>query len=449
MWPSKVGRGVFFRGATESNFSRGPFVAVILSMRRVVGTANKYDVRTWQRLEAMVPQGSDRNFRFCLAVRHGGDPSASTCPLPPLMKWLPVVQQSPWPQWDRSQAPYSFRPEDEDAILQAISYHREDIDLEVLSFPPGTHDQVTISLSSTFRLPPDPRDDNPALVPSSFRQSTSSPGDIDLLPVELIHDICLRLDMESLWHLRQTSSRTRQIIHCMHEYKTIVKHALSPLCALFRTMSASSVSLEAFFRLLCTQNCAVCGDGYGNLVFLPTWIRCCSWCLENYALQISTTPLTVAREEFKLSEASLMKLPTFTALPRDYDKRRDPRYRETVVPTELVFSAYREENDKADPTWEMMLEVAGESTDHEMCYCAMPSYNLNHKQIQNGLCCKGCQIAVRDGIVPIDPTDPNSNADRIVYERNQILRHFVHCRQAQILWSKATRAHDDVLVSMG
>lgn len=364
------------------------------------------------------------------------------------MKWM--LQLSPWPQWVRSQAPYSFRPEDEDAILQAISYHREDIDLEVISFPDGAHNNVATSLSSVFRFPPDPRDDNPASTSSSFRESTSSLGNIDILPLELINDVCLRLDMESLYHLRQTNSRARQIIHSMHEYKAIVNHALSPLCALLRTGSASGVTLKDFFKLLCTQNCSVCGDGYGNLVFLPTWIRCCSWCLGNYASQIGTTPLTIVKQEFKLSEASLGNLPTFTTLPGDYSMEQHTSLcRQTVVPTESAISAYREENNRADPTWDMMFEVVVESTDHEMC-CAIPSYNPKSKQIQNGLSCKGCQIAVRDGIVPSNLNDPDSNADRIVYGRNQILRHFVHCKQAQILWSTATSAHDhDVLVSMG
>lgn len=62
-----------------------------------------------------------------------------------------------------------------------------------------------------------------------------------------------------------------------------------------------------------------------------------------------------------------------------------------------------------------------------MVCSASPSYNPRTKQGQSGVSCAGCQLAVEEGGVNFD--DRNK-----VYSQDKFLKHFDHCKPAQLLW---------------
>jgi hypothetical protein len=200
-----------------------------------------------------------------------------------------------------TQAADVISPEDSDAILRVCAYHRKDFDLAVIWFL-RTHTTILTSI----------------LTSSISSTPTATLGKLDRLPLELINTICLELDIASLLHFRQTNLRARQVISSVHEYRTLIKHAISPLCAALRTGTASRITLSGFYHLLCTQSCSLCGNKYGDLVHLPLWIRCCSSCLRESSLKSRVATLSAVKRILKLSGESIAKLPKLTMLAGTY-----------------------------------------------------------------------------------------------------------------------------------
>lgn len=211
---------------------------------------------------------------------------------------LPHPITNPVPQY-HSKTAYSIPSDEADAIIRTSAYHRTDFDRAVIWFAPRAHTNGVTSLSAS-------------------REPTNSLGELDKPPLELISEICLQLDIASLFYLRQVNARARQIVDTLHEYKTIITHALDPFCALLRTHSASRVTLSNFYRLLCTQNCSVCNERYGDLVYLPTWIRCCSCCVRSSPSELRVATLTSIKRVFRPSKGALTRLPTLTTVPGIY-----------------------------------------------------------------------------------------------------------------------------------
>jgi hypothetical protein len=321
-----------------------------------------------------------------------------------------------------SETAFSVQPEDADAIRRASAYHRKDLDLAVIWFPTRTHDKSTSSNLSASRDP------------------TTPFGEIERLPLELINEICLELDIASLFSLRQTNTRARQIINGLHEYRVIIAHALNPLCALLRTGAASRVTLQDFYRLLCTQACSLCGNEYGNLVYLPIWIRCCSHCFLEGVLEVRVTTAASVKRVLHLSKQSLKKLPGFTTLPGVYTMDERPRSsRITAVPINVALSIYRHENGGAEPSEEMTDKLGKQPILSFMACCAFPSYSPQNGHIEYGVSCAGCQLAIEIDITS-DTGVWAADIRDMVYSQRGFLDHFIWCEQAQKLWLESDGA---------
>jgi hypothetical protein len=308
---------------------------------------------------------------------------------------------------------YSIPPDQADAIVRASAYHREDFDHAVIWFLPRTHSNVVTSLSSAFHEP------------------TTSLGEFTRLPLELINEICLQLDILSLFKLRQVNNRARQVVNALLEYQIVTKHALNPLCALLRTRSASRVTLLDFYHLLCTQCCSICEDRYGDLVYLPTWIRCCSYCVQSGAPRLCVADIESIKGILRPSRKSLAELPTIKTLSGIYTMDERKRLKETIiVPTQSALLAYSEEHDGAEPTLEMIRKLQSYPIPAFVACCALPSYNPQTRQFENGLSCAGCQHA-SEADVGVYSEDRFCDT---VYSRDGFLQHFVWCGEAQDLW---------------
>ncbi|KAH7128834.1 hypothetical protein B0J11DRAFT_525926 [Dendryphion nanum] len=328
---------------------------------------------------------------------------------------LPHPITAPIPRY-HSKTAYSIPLDQVDAIFCASAYHRKDFDRAVIWFPPRTHSKSVTSGLSTFREP------------------TTSLGELDRLPLELINEICLQLDITSIFYLRQTNTRARHVINALHEYQIVTTHALNPFCALLRTRSASRVMLIDFYRLLCTQICSLCNTHFGDLVYLPTWLRCCSHCVRSGDPKVCTVTLANVKRVLHLSKKSLAKLPALTTLPGIYTMDERPRSsRITIVPTQSAVSAFSEENGGARPAQDMVDKLYVQPILTFMACCALPSYNLQTNQIESGISCAGCQLALQDGI-STGTGDWASDVRDMVYSRSGFLEHFVWCEQAQVLW---------------
>lgn len=236
--------------------------------------------------------------------------------------------------------------------------------------------------------------------------------------------------MASLFHFRQTNLRARQVVDSLREYQIIVTSSLNCFCALLRTGSASHVTLSSFYQRLCEQTCSVCRDRYGDLVNLLTWTRCCSFCLRKRAPELRVATTATARRILRLSKESAKELPTLTTLPGIFSMDEKPRkIRVKVVHAQSALSAYYKEHSGDGPT----LDTVSRPGLEFMACCALPNYDSRTKQLQNGISCAGCQIAVEDGI-NTDGTKWAFDVRDMVYSKDGFLKHFEWCEQAQLLW---------------
>ncbi|GAB1729779.1 hypothetical protein NU195Hw_g5733t1 [Hortaea werneckii] len=315
-----------------------------------------------------------------------------------------------------SESAYEIQPEEEESILRVAAYHRRDFDRAVISFRINAHINIL----------------TPTLPDST---STATLGHLDELPLELLHQICLDLDVASVFRFRQTNTRARQILDALHEHRIITKHALDPFCALLRTGLAAKVSLSDFYRLLCTQECSLCHGSHGDLVHLPLWIRCCSTCLTQNQYPIRMVALSAAKRILRLPKYSLAQLPSLKTLPGTYtypDRDRSRRY--TLVPVVSILSAYREDHPGFEAPGTSIAQFNTDSILAYMACCAMPSFDIQTGQVQNGVSCAGCQLLLEKGDTGAHMIWVSDIRDT-VYSHAAFLEHFTRCAWAQRLWS--------------
>ncbi len=263
----------------------------------------------------------------------------------------------------RSATEYHFLGEQEDAIIRATAYHNKEYDLSVISFPSRTRNGIRRSVSR-----PLPRAPNASL------------GTLDRLTLELLVYVSLHLDIYSLLKYRQTNLRSRQVIDSLQEYRAVTSHGLNPLYALLRTQLATYVSLSDFYNVLCTNNCAFCGE-FGGFVFLPTWSRCCFECVKK-APETQMQTLASLRKQFRLTQAAISKLRCFKTLPGIYtmdESTYKSRFKIVPVHQAMLVSGKQPQAGEQPPTPRPIYRY------NYMAPCALPYYERRSGRVEYGI----------------------------------------------------------------
>lgn len=91
------------------------------------------------------------------------------------------------PRGYRSDVEYPILEDEADAIVRVVAYHRKDFCQAVIWFSPREHADIRLSMAASFG-----------------RACDTGLGSLNRLPLELLHDILLRLDLQSLFRFRQT-----------------------------------------------------------------------------------------------------------------------------------------------------------------------------------------------------------------------------------------------------
>lgn len=307
---------------------------------------------------------------------------------------------------------YRFREDEADGIVRAAAYHRKDFCLSVIWFPPREHAGVRSSLETPFP-----------------RTSDAGLGSLDRLPLELLHDILLRLDMHSLLKFRQTNTMSRQAVDSLKEYQLVVTHGLNLLCALLRTRLASSVSLFEFHRALCTKACTFCGE-FGGFVSLLFWHRCCVKCIQKAPETQMQTPFGVMRQ-FRTGRVLTDQLRSFESLPGTYSMREsvceNPKVLVSLYEARLV--AGKQPRDHLNRGRNQKFNFMGS--------CALPYYDRRSGRVEHGMSCAGCQLALEKDIIGSRGEKWAFRARDKVYSQDGFLKHFQWCEQAQLLWKSS------------
>ncbi|KAK6952842.1 hypothetical protein Daesc_005136 [Daldinia eschscholtzii] len=318
------------------------------------------------------------------------------------------------PRGYRSVTECRFREEQTDSIVRAAAYHRKDYCWSVIWFSPREHAGIRLSISTPFR-----------------RTSNTGLGSLDRLPLELLYNVLLCLDMSSLFNFRQTNLRSRQMVDSLKQYQMVVAHGLNLLCALLRTRLAIGVSLSDFYHALCAKACTFCGE-FGGFMSLLTWNRCCFKCLQK-APEIRVQTLASVQKKFRLTKAELDQLTSFKTLPGVYSMN------ESVHKSRIrVVSVYQATQVSGQRLHALAQTQPANSGRYEklnfMGSCALPYYDRRTGRAEHGMSCAGCQLALEKDIIGSRGEEWASEARDKVYTQYGFLEHFRWCEQAQLLW---------------
>ena len=326
-----------------------------------------------------------------------------------------------------------------------------------------------------------------AAVPSSVEResnSSASLGNLDDLPLELLHSIFAVLDFQTLSHISRTCSRGVEVVESMPQYRDLRRHTPRAMAALGLTRLIRHHSAAALHAALLSAHCASCGE-YGPFLFLPTCERCCFECLgKNQSLWV--IPTYVAKKCFGLTTSLVKRLPIMRSVPGKYYVRLASISRQRQVQLVSVRSAkelavkQRSEEQMAQelqarctaglslhefytlrwlqaaplqppgPELATRLFEANEPNDK---YCGMASIVfpslLTGNRIETGLWCRGCEKMFREWSPhKLYPADVSRLVRRtsditeihVLYTRQHLARsriafldHITHCSGAREL----------------
>lgn len=161
--------------------------------------------------------------------------------------------------------------------------------------------------------------DNSRVSTVSDTHISASLGKLDTLPLELVHEVILALDLQSLTNFRAVSSTARALVNSNPAYRNVAAHAPDAVRAYIATSLASSFNIAQLLETLCSQFCALCND-FGGFLFLPNCIRCCWACLTQHP---DLLPVSAghARVIFGLTKAGAAKVPVMQSIPGLYKMR--------------------------------------------------------------------------------------------------------------------------------
>ena len=87
---------------------------------------------------------------------------------------------------------------------------------------------------------------------------------LDRLPVELVIEILLQLDIPSLTRFRSLSHRAMQLVNSVRQYTAIIKHCPNIIHAIV-SIQGDAFDCRTLYRTLCTTRCSTC-NRFGNLI---------------------------------------------------------------------------------------------------------------------------------------------------------------------------------------
>ncbi|KAK9438421.1 hypothetical protein VB005_07981 [Metarhizium brunneum] len=321
-----------------------------------------------------------------------------------------------------------FESHQADAVLRVAAYNRLDFNFALIRSPSREHRPIRTSIVEAF--------------PSS---ATAKIGLLERLPTELVWKVCAALDVRSCFRLRQTNQRARQYVSGMHEYRTVARHALESLRAMLRTGLSPHVTISALYQALCTRGCQICGAEFGGFLFLLTVTRCCFNCIESSS-RLGLVMLGDVAKGAGVSRRTLQRrLPVLRTLPGTYTMQRHTwNVRISVVSYEQATDALTMFGLSRDSAAFFLSGVSKNPKERYMASTPLPLFHRATAQVEHGVCCKGCRIALEDklyGQMVVQGLDDESedlwNRSDQLYSRQGYLNHFPTCPQSINLWKSS------------
>jgi hypothetical protein len=144
----------------------------------------------------------------------------------------------------------------------------------------------------------------------------SSLGKLDSLPLELLHECMIYLDLMSLARLCRVSLRGAVVVKSALPLRNYAAAAGDSLTVLAHARILGLHSVVKLYAALHSDRCVSCG-AYGAFLHILSAERCCFMCLVfNQSLRMISLP--AAKECFSLTNQHLKSLPFMWSIPGEY-----------------------------------------------------------------------------------------------------------------------------------
>ncbi|CAI6340509.1 unnamed protein product [Periconia digitata] len=102
-------------------------------------------------------------------------------------------------------------------------------------------------------------------------------GNLDAMPLELLHSILPQLDILSITRFRRLNRQAREIVDSVPQYKALRTHTLHVLRSILLLGAGQWHTCDTLYKTLCTPWCTDCGD-FGDYLYIPSNSRVCLSC---------------------------------------------------------------------------------------------------------------------------------------------------------------------------
>lgn len=146
-------------------------------------------------------------------------------------------------------------------------------------------------------------------------QPRLSVGQLDMLPLEIVTDVLLTLDLPTLTAFRRVNRRAMSLVDSLHQYGMILKHCPNVLRAII-SIHADYVNCTNLYKTLSTSKCETC-DRFGSYLYLITCKRVCYFCFTE-GLEYHPVLAKHAAEHIGVRRREVIHLPHILSLPGRY-----------------------------------------------------------------------------------------------------------------------------------
>ena len=149
-----------------------------------------------------------------------------------------------------------------------------------------------------------------------------STNQLDKLPLELLMEVLLQLDISSLTRFRGLNRRAMELVNSVPQYTSIIEHCPNLFRAIV-SIQADAFDCGTLYRTLCTSRCSTC-NRFGDHLYLIDCRRVCYFCFTKRPEYFPLTSREASKffaPKTKLSSRKLLELakpPSILSLPGLY-----------------------------------------------------------------------------------------------------------------------------------
>ncbi|KAK0431687.1 hypothetical protein EV421DRAFT_1742947 [Armillaria borealis] len=286
-------------------------------------------------------------------------------------------------------------------------------------------------------------------------------GRLGILPNELLEIIISECcDIQTIVTSFSLLNRcARKIVDASLAFQRVSRHAPAALVAMLRTQAALFFTLEDLCDALCSSSsCGLCG-GFGPLLWLPEYRRCCVPCLYK-APELLPISKSAATEAFGISKSVLASVPTVCSVPGQYGHPReyyqDIRYllsfaraRAAAVEDaggETQFMVRINSVPRRRAAYKSFIISQTRQRDPEnvarcMVAVPLPYFNRRLGKTDKGRSCAGCEELIREDRlwqpnIEVDDDDDFRRYDT-VHTIEGLIRHvWTDCPEGKRIWKR-------------